>query len=156
VREAWHIDHVISDSDMMSTITAILDEHYFKNMPIKEIANLLIDYWNTLYNVYPEYFTEPNEYSLLQRPGIPAMHKLFIDVYGIAIQTGEVSEETFYNVLLRLLSETPDHPVPEFRGPLEPDFWSFESGPTYGVSTSHQNIMDRYDNLQEKIGMAGR
>jgi hypothetical protein len=156
VGEARHMDHVIRDSDMMSTITVILDEHYFKNIPIKEIANLLIEYWNALYNIYPECFTEPNEYSLLQKTGMPAMHRLFIDVYGIAIQNGEVSEKAFYNVLLRLLSDTPDHPVPEFRVSLEPDFWSFESGPIYGVSTSHQNIMDLYDNLQEKIWMAGR
>jgi hypothetical protein len=156
VGEARHMDHVIKDSDMMSTITAILDEHYFKNMPIKEIANLLIDYWNALYNIYPECFTDPDEFSLLHRPGMPAMHRLFIDVYGIALQSGDVSEKTMYNVLLRLLSETPDHPVPEFRVPIEPDFWSFQSGPIYGVSATHQNIEDLYDNLQEKIWMAGR
>jgi len=60
-----------------------------------------------------------------------------------------------YNVLLRLLVETPEHPVPEFRVAIEPDFWGFRSGPIYGVSTSHQNIQDLFDNLQEKIWMAG-
>ncbi|MFH1179389.1 MAG: DGQHR domain-containing protein [Candidatus Bathyarchaeota archaeon] len=156
VGEARHMDHVIKDSDMMPTITEILNEHYFKNMPIKEIANLLIEYWNALYNIYPECFTDPDEFSLLHSPGMPAFHKLFIDVYGIAIQSGQVSEESMYNVLLRLLAETPEHPAPEFRVAIEPDFWGIQSGPIYGVSTSHQNIQDLYDNLQEKIWMAGR
>lgn len=61
--EVRHMDHVINDSDMMPTITEILNEHYFKNMPIKEIANLLIEYWNALYNIYPECFTDPDEFS---------------------------------------------------------------------------------------------
>ncbi len=155
VGEAKHMDHVINDSEMMPTITQILEERYFKNMPIKEIALLLIDYWNALYNIYPECFTDPDEFSMLQKPGMPALNKLFIDVYGIAIQNGEVSEESIYNVLLRLLAETPEHPVPEFRYSIEPDFWSYESGPVYGVSPSHQNIQDLYDNLQEKIWLAG-
>ena len=45
------MDHVINESDMISTITEILNERYFKNMPIKNIAYLLIDYWNALYNI---------------------------------------------------------------------------------------------------------
>ncbi len=155
VGESKHMDHVINDSDMMSTITDILNERYFKNMPIKNIAYLLIDYWNALYNIYPECFTEPKDYTLLQKPGMPALNRLFIDVYGIALQGGEVSEESMYNILTRLLSETSEHPVPEFRQSIEPDFWSIESGPVYGVSTSHQNIQDLYDNLQEKIWLAG-
>jgi DGQHR domain-containing protein len=156
VGEAKHMDHIINDSDMMPTITEILDERYFKNMPIKEIALLLIDYWNALYNIYPECFTDPNDFSMLQKPGMPALNRLFIDVYGIAIQNGEVSEKAMYNVLLRLLAETPDHPVPEFMYSIEPDFWSYESGPVYGVSSSRQNIQDLYDNLQEKLWLAGR
>ena len=141
---------------MMSIIAEILDERYFKNMPIKEIALLLIDFWNALYNIYPECFTDPNDFSLLQKPGMPALNKLFIDVYGIAIQSEDVSEESMYNVLLRLLAETSEHSVPEFRDAIEPDFWSYESGPVYGVSPSRQNIQDLYDKLQEKLWLAGR
>ena len=127
VGEAKHMDHVINDGDMMSTITEILGQHYFKNMPIKDIAFFLIDYWNALYNIYPECFTDPKEYSLLQKPSMPAMNKLFIDVYGIALQDGEVSESSMYNILTRLLIETKDHPVPEFRYSIEPEFWSYDS-----------------------------
>ena len=156
VGEAKHMDHVINDGDMMSTITEILGQPYFKNMPIKDIAFYLIDYWNALYNIYPECFTDPKEYSLLQKPGMPAMNKLFIDVYGIALQDGDVSESTMYNILTRLLVETKDHPVPEFRYSIDPEFWSYESGPIYGVSSTRQNTQDLYDNLQEKIWLAGR
>ena len=103
-----------------------------------------------------ECFIEPGNYSMLQKLGMPALNKLSIEVYGIAFWNGEVSEESMYNVLLRLLSETPDHPVPEFRYSIEPDFWFYESGPVYGVSSSHQNIQELYDNLQEKMWLAGR
>ena len=156
VGEARHMDHIINDGDMMATIIEILNEKYFKNMPIKEIEFYLIDYWNALYNIYPECFTDAKAYSLLQRPGMPALNKLFIDIYGITLQDSEVSEASMYNVLTRLLSETPEHPVPEFRYPIEPGFWSYDSGPVYGVSSTRQNIQDLYDNLQEKIWLAGR
>ena len=85
-----------------------------------------------------------------------ALNRLFIDVNGIVLQDGEVSEESMYNVLTRLLTETTEHPVPEFRHSINPDFWSIESGPVYEVSTNHQNIQDLYDSLQEKIWLAGR
>lgn len=124
-------------------------------MPIKEIAYHLIDYWNALYNIYPECFTDPKGFSLLQRPGMPAMNRVFIDIYGLALQEGEVTEETMYNLLKRLIVETPNHPVPEFRYPIEPDLWGFSSGPVYGVTSTRQNIQDLYDNLQEKIWLAG-
>jgi len=156
VGEPKHIDHIIEDKDLMPTVVEILNQPYFKNMPISEIADLLIDYWNALYNIYPECFTEPKGYSLLRKPGMPAMHKLFIDVYGIILQKGDVSESAMYKVLTRLLMETPEHPVPEFRYPIEPDFWSYESGPVYGISPTRQNIQILYDNLQEKIWLAGR
>jgi len=155
VGEPKQMDHIINDSDMIQSITLILGEHYFKNMPIKEIAYHLIDYWNALYNIYPECFTDPKGFSLLQRPGMPAMNRLFIDIYGLALQEGEVTEETMYNLLKRLIVETPNHPVPEFRYPIEPDFWGFSSGPVYGVTSTRQNIQDLYDNLQEKIWLAG-
>ena len=111
VGEPKHIDHVIEDKDLMPTVVEILNQPYFRNMPISEIADLLIDYWNALYNIYPECFTEPKSYSLLRKPGVPAVHKLFIDVYGIILQKGDVSESAMYNVLRRLLTETPEHPV---------------------------------------------
>ncbi len=155
VGEAKHMDHVINDSDMIGSITLVLNEHYFKNMPIKEIAYHLIDYWNALYNIYPECFTDPKSFSLLQRPGMPALNKLFIDIYGLALQQGDVTEESMYNLLTRLLVETPNHPVPEFRYPIEPAFWGYSSGPVYGVTSTHQNIQNLYDNLQEKIWLAG-
>lgn len=85
VGEAKQIDHIIKDREMVSSVVEILGEHYFKNMPIKSIAYLLIDYWNALYDIYPECFTAPKEFSMLQKPGLPALNKLFIDVYGIAL-----------------------------------------------------------------------
>jgi len=156
VGEAKQIDHIIKDREMVSSVVEILGEHYFKNMPIKNIAYLLIDYWNALYDIYPECFTAPKEFSMLQKPGLPALNKLFIDVYGIALQSGDVSEEAMYKVLSRLLEETPAHPVVDFRYSIGVDFWSFDSGPVYGVTATRQNIQDLYDNLQEKIWLAGR
>ena len=125
-------------------------------MPIKEIAYYLIDYWNALYNIYPECFTDAKEYFLLQKPGMPSMNKLFLDVYWITLQDGEVSEFSIYNILTRLLVETNNHPVPEFRFSIDPEFWSYESGPVYGIISTRQNIQNLYDNLQEKIWLAGR
>ena len=81
-------------------------------LPITEISYHLIDYCNALYNIYPECFTDPKGFSLLQRPGMPAMNRVFIDIYGLALQEGEVTEETMYNLLKRLIVETPNHPVP--------------------------------------------
>ncbi len=154
VGEQANPNHLVRDRDFMSSVLAILEQGYFKNMPIVEIAHYLIDYWNALYNLYPECFAEPRSYSLLIKPGMPALNLLFPDVYGMALRGGDVSEEAMFNVLTGLLAETPEHRDPDFQGPLGLEFWSLDRGSSRVLGTTKEAINQLYENLQLKIWLA--
>ena len=61
-------------------------------MPVNDIARLLIDYWNAVYQLHHEYFTKPSAYTILGTPGIQVMHMLFPLIYSKCIQENRVEE----------------------------------------------------------------
>ena len=81
VHEARSTEHVIEDSQLASTILPLLKDPNFTGVPIKKIAVYLIDYWNALYRLFPECVNSPSEYTLMGRPGVYAMHRLFKEIF---------------------------------------------------------------------------
>jgi len=67
-----------------------------------------------------------------------------------------ITEEGMRKILELLLLETPGHSEPDFRGPVNMDFWSREHGPLIAISTNANIIKDLYRHLQTKIILAER
>jgi len=147
-------EHIIHDKPLIRSVAEVLRERVFEGMPIRELADLLIDYWNAVSRVYPPAFEKPRTYTLLATPGIFSLHMLFPSVYGQCAKSGVITEDGMNQILVRLLEETPDHPQPEFRRPLTLDFWSKEHGPAIAISTSLQTIKTLYLNLARKVQLA--
>lgn len=119
-----------------------------------ELADLIIDFWRAVSRIYPEAFEEPRTYTLLGIPGIFSLHMLFPSVYARCARSGVINEDGMREVLGLLLTETPGHPEPDFRRPINMDFWSKEQGPLIAISMDRQFIDDLYRNLQLKIQLA--
>jgi len=144
-------EHIIHDKPLIRSVVEVLKERVFEGMPIRELADLLIDYWNAVANVYPQAFEKADTYTLLATPGIFSLHMLFPSVYARCAKSGVINEERMNQILVGLLEESPDHPHPDFRSPLTLDFWSKEHGPAIAISTSLQTIKRLYLNLVQKI-----
>jgi hypothetical protein len=132
----------------------VLKEPVFKGMPIKEIAWHLMDYWNALYRLYPECVNSPTAFSMMRRPGLPALNRLFSVIYTQAARDGKVTEDVLYRILSRLQRGTPGHEVPEFRPALDYTFWSIKSGPEIATNPTQSNAKALFDNLTEKLWLA--
>ena len=147
-------EHIIHDKSLIRSVAEILKEKVFEGMSIRELADLLTDFWNAVSEVYPRAFMEPRGYTLLATPGIFSLHMLFPSIYARCAKGAVITEDGMRLILERLLNETPGHHQPEFRRPLTIDFWSKEHGPAIAISTSLQTIKALYMNLARKIQLA--
>ena len=154
VSEERRVGQIIRDKPIIRSIADVMRERVFQGMPISDLAELLIDFWNAVSSVYPEAFKSPQSYTLLASPGVFALHMLFPSVYSICARGGFIDEAGMERVLGRLTRETPGHPQPEFRGPIGLDFWSKEHGPAIANSTSLRMIRVLYLGLLEKIRLS--
>ena len=154
VGEPRHEEQVVNDNHASSSILPILKDPSFKGMPIKEIAWHLMDYWNAIYRLYPECINSPSLYSMMKRPGLPALNRLFIVIYAQAANEGKVTEDLLCRFLSRLQVDTPSHNVPEFRPALDHTFWNLKSGPEVATNPKQANAMALFDHLTEKLWLA--
>jgi len=152
--ESRREEHIIHDKSLIRSVAEVLRERAFEGMPLRDLADLLIDFWNAVSKVYPGAFEAPRAYTLLATPGIFSLHMLFPSVYARCARGGVITEDGMRQALGRMLEETPGHPQPEFRGPLTLDFWSKEHGPAIAIATSLQTIKSLYLNLARKIQLA--
>jgi hypothetical protein len=156
VGEVREEEHVIHDRQMISSVADIFKEKVFEGMPIRELAGLLMDYWNAIEKLYPEPFEEHRAYTLLGTPGVFSLHMLFPSIYARCVRGGVITEERMCNILSGLLMETPEHPSNDFMGPLTINFWSREHGPAIAVSTNPQDMGELYRHLLTKIQLSDR
>jgi DGQHR domain-containing protein len=146
--------HILRDKTMIRSVVEILKNDVFEGMKVKELADLLIDYWNAFSHVYPGAFEEPYRYTVLETPGLFSLHRLFPNIYGLCTRKGLVTMDAMERHLRLLMVETPDHPEPDFRGPITLDFWTKEHGPLIALSTNMKIIADLHRHLLEKIKLA--
>ena len=154
VGEPRRAEQVVSDNHASSSILPVLKDPIFKGMPIKEIAWHLMDYWNALYRLYPECINSPSAFSMMRRPGLPALNRLFTVIYTQAAREGKVTEDLLYRYLSRLQMVTPSHEFPEFRPALDYTFWGLKSGPEIATNPTQANAKALFDNLTEKLWLA--
>jgi DGQHR domain-containing protein len=154
VTEERREEHIIRDQTIIRSVADILRKKVFSGMPLADLADLLVDFWNSVSDIYPGAFEDPRPYTLLGTPGISGLHMLFPFVYGRCAESGVITEERMTSVLKSLLTETPDHPDPEFRGPVDLMFWSKEHGPDEALASNKQSITELYENLRKKIESA--
>lgn len=153
VHEPRSPEHVIEDNHVASTILPLLKHKNFTGVPIKKIAINLIDYWNALYRLFPECVNSPREYTLMQRSGVYAMHRLFNEIVT-QIKDDLVDEDSLYFRLSRLTEETPDHEIPNFIPPLTSGFWGTKNGSNYSNSSTRRGKEELFSGLYEKLWLA--
>lgn len=146
-------EHLIEDKHIASTLLPLLRDKNFSGVPIKKIAVILIDYWNALYRIFPECISSPHRYTLMKRQGVYAMHKLFKVFYAHSLDE-IVDEDSIYQKLDWLTTETPEHEIRDFRPPLTSSFWSYTDGSDYVQSGTRREKDILFNCLCEKLWLA--
>ena len=154
VEEPSREEHIIRDKVIIRSVVEVLKEKALEGMRLSELADLLIDYWNAVSDMYPAAFENPSPYTLLGAPEVFSLHKLFPSVYARCARSGVINEEGMKAVLALLMVETTGHPDPDFRRPIDLEFWSRDHGPMIAISTNRNIINDLYRHLQTKIQLA--
>lgn len=154
VAELSREEHIIRDKVIIRSVVEVLKEKAFEGMRLRELADLLIDYWNAVSDMHAAAFENPSPYTLLGPSGVFSLHKLFPSVYARCARSGVINEEGMREVLALLMMETTGYPDPDFRRPLTLDFWSRDHGPMIAISTNRNIINDLYRHLQTKIQLA--
>jgi len=144
---------IVSDKPLIASVAEILREKTFQGLPIRELADILIDFWSGVKAIYPEAFAEHERYTLLSTPGLMALNMLFPSIYARCVDEG-VNEASMRRQIEGLSARTRRHSMPDFRGPLTIDFWSREKGPSVAIMGDRKNVEALSGYLLEKIRLA--
>jgi DGQHR domain-containing protein len=151
VTEIRRDEHLVRDQKMIKLIADLLRTKECARLANEEVADLLVDYWNSIKRLYPGAFADPRTFTLLGDQGITSFHMLFPAIHGICMEGGIVTEDRMTETLGRLKNETPDHPNSAFKAPITLSDWSKDEGLLEFTKTDRASIKELYRNLLEKI-----
>ena len=147
--------HIAKAKSFAQSLQHIVKDRTFSNMDDRILAQLLIDYWNAIYELYPEAFVEPGQYTITTYTGLNAFHMLFPFVYSTCVtRKGNITMDVMREVLSHLKMDTPDHPDPEFRGGVGISKWEKTTSSLIFRSTNARDVRTLAENLRLKIELA--
>ena len=90
---------IVRETSLVSSLKPILQTPYFVVQPERQAAELIGRYWEAIKRVFPEAFGFPDNYVIQKTPGVYSLHELAPEVFELAREKGDVSEEQIYEVV---------------------------------------------------------
>jgi len=142
---------LVKDFTLARYIADILKEKIFSAMPDRKIAELLMEYWKAIKEIYPNAFERKNDYLIFgATTGVAVFSKIFPAVYGMC--RGAPSKDEFKRILSLLLNRTETEEIDsDFRGPLDEEFWHRAHAPAILHATQEGTFNHIADQLIKKI-----
>jgi DGQHR domain-containing protein len=150
-RETWHLT---DDSVLIRYVSKLLSEKTFSLMDPSAVADLLIQYWRAIEELYPSCFKEgeSESYTLLKHTGIASLTYLFPTMYAYCMMEGDISMEKMKELLGYLKEEVDDPRLPlDYRIPIDERWWSRAHGPSIARATSEATFNEIAKNFAKKI-----
>jgi len=144
-------DYLTEDQTLTRYVALVLSERTFSEMYDEDVADLLIDYWIAIKNVYSACFRDPANYFLLKTIGLSSFMRLFPTIYAYSVREGQGSEKTMEKYIRYLLEKTPDHTDVDFRGPIDEAWWHKTDGPGIVHGTGEGHYQEVAQRIAEKI-----
>jgi DGQHR domain-containing protein len=155
--------HLVEDSVLIRYISKLMSELIFESMEPDMMADLLIDYWSAIKELYPMCFLEETKdnFTLLKHTGIASFTYLFPVVYGYCAQEGNISKETMKKYLGYLKEDLrnkvgPTDLDPDFLRSIDETWWSREHGPSIARATSEATFSHIKDRMAKKIQIVAK
>jgi DGQHR domain-containing protein len=147
-------DHLVDDHVLIRYISTVFKEKIFTGISPIDLADILIDYWNAIKELYPNAFKieNKNRFTLLKHTGIAAFTYLFPFIYGLCTQEGKTDMKCMIDKLKLLREEYTDSDLDfDFRKPIDENWWSVERGPSIARATSEKVFREISEKMAKKI-----
>jgi DGQHR domain-containing protein len=153
--EERHDEHIVTVKAFAQSLKYILKDRSFKDLSENIHAQYLMDYWQAIFEVYPEVLQNPNRYTITTYAGLNALHMLFPFIYSTSIaEMDAITKDTMKKLLSHLRNETPEHPDLDFKKSIEVSFWDKSSAPAIFRATNAKLVRELSANLRTKIQLA--
>ncbi len=149
-------DYLVEDHVLIRYISSIFKEKIFTGLSPIEIADLLIDYWSAIKDLYPNAFRveNRNNFTLLKHTGIASFTYLFPSIYGLCAQEGKIDKQCMLEKLRLLREECDDSQLDfDFRKTINENWWSVERGPSIARATSEKVFHEISEKMAKKINI---
>jgi DGQHR domain-containing protein len=150
--------HLVEDSVLTRYISKLTGNLAFSSIEPEKMADLLIDYWGAIKELYPNCFSEEKKdsYTLLKHTGIASFTYLFPIIYSLCTTDGNLSKTNMKKYLSYLKEDLRNNKEAEFidldfRRPIDEDWWSREHGPSIARSTGEATFEEIKKKMAEKI-----
>ncbi|MBS7649592.1 MAG: DGQHR domain-containing protein [Candidatus Bathyarchaeia archaeon] len=156
--------HAVEDAVLIRYISKLRSQLAFESMTPEMMAELLIDYWNAIAELYPKCFDEDTKdnYTLLKHTGVASFTYLFPVVYGLCAQDGDISKEGMKKYLSFLQKDLTgkvksEEPIdPDFLKPVDETWWSRAHGSSLARATSEATFNYIKDQMAKKIQIVAK
>ena len=144
--------HLLTDYTLTYWIAKILTEKAYAGMGYERVAEMLVDYWTAIKELYLDCFENANEYTLLKTTGVASFTYLFPTIFAYCATEGDVSKSKMKKYLSLLQTKTPDPQLPaDFHGSIDEDWWSRAHGPFIASATSQKIFKEISKSMAKKI-----
>ncbi len=93
---------IVRETSFVTSLKPILQTPYFLRQKEEHSAELIRRYWEAIRKVFPEPFENPSDHVIQKTPGVFAFHKIAPEVFELAREKGEVSENILFDILVNL------------------------------------------------------
>lgn len=143
--------HATSDGTLTRYVAEILKEKVFQDMYDEQLADLLVNYWSAIAELYPDCFKNHKKYVLLDTLGLSSLNRLFPVIFGYCSSDADVSRQGMKKYLGYLQVETPQHRDLDFQTAITEKWWHKVEGRgvIHGTGEGHYSRIAQM--LAEKI-----
>ncbi len=97
--EALRPEHMMRQHSMVSSLTPVVGDPFFKRLSDEDAAKLLLNYWNAARERWLSAFETPQEYVIQKPLGAGALHQIFPDVLELCRAADDFSTAKVYDIL---------------------------------------------------------
>jgi DGQHR domain-containing protein len=136
--EKKKIEHIISQTSFADSIGILLNDLSLRGFDLSEInkssgelAQLLINYWNVLKEIFPEAFELPQDYTIQKTIGCYVLHKVFPYIYELCKKADDFSKGRMKTFLTEMFNN-----VSQYLGiTINSEFWNRWTGHPLATGT---------------------
>ena len=146
----------VNERTFIQSMEGILTQSTFYYMDIDTLSENLIDYWNAIFNIYPNTLKYAKEYTIMAYTGLFTFHNLYPFIYGLILKLDRDPVYKNYFDILRysLSSYTPEHSDPLFQGAIKEEYWHKKDSPhSIFKGTSKKLVNELTQRIKEKIAL---
>lgn len=157
--------HLVDDQPMIRYISLILKSDLLSGMDYKDIADVLVDYWQAVETTWPDAFGDPDNHYLLTTIGLSSLTRLLPTIYSLCVKDGEnVSQAAMEQYLSHLTEDAEPGGQPpldaDVARPIDDEWWHKHQSPAQSLLSAtgegaYKNLKEQFERKINQIRQEG-